>query len=60
MNSENRKTCNCKTLILNLSDKISLKSRDKHVAIPSLSIYNTCNIKSIHLKYQLYHKLPDG
>ena len=46
MNSENRKTCNRQTLILNLSDKISLKSRDKYVALPILSIYYSCeNIK---------------
>ena len=38
MNSENSKTCDQQTLILNLSDKISLKRSDKHVALSNLRI----------------------
>ena len=41
MNSENSKTSDPPTLLLNLSDKINLKIRDKYVALSNLSIYYT-------------------
>ena len=41
MNSENSKTSDPPTLLLNLSDKIDLKIRDKYVALSNLSIYYT-------------------
>ena len=41
MNSENRKLSDPPTLLLNLSDKINLKIRDKYVALSNLSIYYT-------------------
>ena len=48
MNSENSKTSDPGSLLLNLSDKINLKISDKYVALSSLSIYYTWkNIKKI-------------
>ena len=41
MNSENSKASDPPTLLLNLSDKINLKIRDKYVALSNLSIYYT-------------------
>ena len=40
MNSENSKTCDPHIILLNLSDKINLRS-DKYVALPNLSICYT-------------------
>ena len=46
MDYENSKTSDIHRLLLNLSDKISLKSKDKYVALSNLSIYYTWeNIK---------------
>ena len=46
MNSGNSKTSDPHRLLLNLSDKIKLKSKDKYVALSNLSIYYTWkNIK---------------
>ena len=46
MNSENIKTSDPHTILLNLSDKINLKRRNKYVALSNLSIYYTWkNIK---------------
>ena len=39
MNSENSKTSDLHSLLLNLSDKINLIRRDKYVALSNLSIY---------------------
>ena len=39
MNSENSKTSNPHTLLLNLSDKTNLKRSDKYVTLSRLSIY---------------------
>ena len=60
MNSENSKTSDYNRLLLNLSHKINLKSKDKYVALSNLGIYYTWkNIKShtkiMNLKYQLRH-----
>ena len=41
MNSENSKTSEPHRLILNLADKINLKSSDKYVALSNLSMYYT-------------------
>ena len=41
MNSENSKTSDRHTILLNLSDKINLKRSDKYVALSKLSIYYT-------------------
>ena len=49
MNSENSKTSDPPTLLLNLSDKIDLKIRDKYVALSNLSIYYTGkNMKKLY------------
>ena len=45
MNSENSKTSDPCELLLNLSDKINLKSKDKYVALSNLSVY--CTWKSL-------------
>ena len=46
MNSENSKTSDPRRLLLNLSDKINLKRKDKYVDLSNLSIYYTWkNIK---------------
>ena len=55
MNSENSKTSDPHRLLLNLSDKINLKRRDKYVALSNLSIYKKSHAKIIHLKYQPRH-----
>ena len=41
MNSENSKTSDPHRLLLNFTDKISLKRIDKYVALSNLSIYYT-------------------
>ena len=49
MNSEKSKTSDSKRLLLNLSDKINLKRRDKYVALANLIIYYTWkNIKKLY------------
>ena len=46
VNSENSKTSGPHRLLLNLSDKLSLKRSDKYIALSNLSIYYTWkNIK---------------
>ena len=44
MNSGNSKTPGPHRLLLNLSDKINLKRKDKYVALSNLSIYYTWKI----------------
>ena len=39
MNSENSEISDPHRLLLNLSDKINVKSKDKYVALSNLSIY---------------------
>ena len=41
MTSENGKTSDLHGLLLNLSDKVDLKIKDKYVALSNLSIYYT-------------------
>ena len=46
MNSKNSKTSDPHTLLLNLTDKIDLRRKDKYIALLNLSIYYTWrNIK---------------
>ena len=48
MNSENSKTSDPRRVLLNLSDKINLKTSDKYIALSNLSIYCTWkNIKVV-------------
>ena len=60
MNSENSKTSDPNRQLPNLTDKIDLRKKDKHVALSNLSIYYTWkNIKKSYKNnnssYQLQH-----
>ena len=47
MNSKNSKTSDPHRLLLNLTDKIDLRRKDKYIALSNLSIYYTWkNIKN--------------
>ena len=47
MNSKNGKTSDPHRLLLNLTDKIDLRRKDKYIALSNLSIYYTWkNIKN--------------
>ena len=54
MNSKNSKNSDPLRLILNLTDKMSLKGSDEYAALPNLSIYYIWEkyTKTINLKYQ--------
>ena len=41
MNSKNSKTSDSHRLLLNLTDKIDLRRKDKYIALSNLKIYNT-------------------
>ena len=70
MNSKNSKTSDPHKLLLNLSDKIDLRRKDKYIALSNLSIYYTWkNIKKSYKnnKFKIsaptWHEefeLPDG
>ena len=47
MNFKNSKASNPHRLLLNLSEKINLKRKDKYVALSHLSIYYTWKIKKV-------------
>ena len=51
MNSENSKTSDPHRLLLNLTDKIDLRRKDKYIALSNLSIYYTNNT-NIKLSYK--------
>ena len=60
MNSENSKTSDPYRLLLNLTDKIYLRRKDKYIALSNLSMYYTWkiykrHIKTINLRFQLQH-----
>ena len=46
INSENSKTSDLHTQLLNVSDKINLKRSDKYVAFSNLSIYYKWEVRS--------------
>ena len=50
MNMKNRKSDEAHYLILNLSQRLDLRSSDKHVALKKLSIYYTW--KNIRKQYK--------
>ena len=50
MNTENSKTNEQHKFILNLSQRLDLRSSDKHVALENLSIY--CKWKNIRKQYK--------
>ena len=54
LNSKNSKTSESHRLLLNLTDKIDLKRKDKYAALSNLSIYYTWkkgHTRIINLKY---------
>ena len=62
MNSRNSKKCDLQRLLLNLPDKINLKTSDKYVALSNLSIYHIWkkikkSYKTINSKYQLQRRM---
>ena len=62
MNSKNSKTSHPHGLLLNLTDKIDLKRKDKYIALSNLSIYYTWkNIKESYknnkFENQLQHRM---
>ena len=70
MNSENSKTSDPHRLLLNLTDKIDLRRKDKYIALSNLSIYYTWkNTKKSYKnskfkisapKWNKEFELPDG
>ena len=70
MNSKNSKTSDPHRLLLNLTDKIDLRRKDKYIALSNLSIYYRWkNIKKLHKnnKFKISaptwneeFELPDG
>ena len=59
MNSENSKISDPHRLLLNLSDKINLRSKDEYVDLSNLSIYYTWeNIKKSYKKNKFKISAP--
>ena len=50
MNTENSKTNASRKFVLNLSQRLDLRSSDKPVVLQNLSIYSTC--KNIRKQYK--------
>ena len=50
MNSENSKTSDPHKLLPNLTDKIGLRRKEKHIALANLSVYYTCKNKKKSFK----------
>ena len=50
LNSKNSKTSDPHRLLLNLSDKIDLRRKDKYISLSNLSIYYT--LKNIKISYK--------
>ena len=46
MNSKNSKTSDPRRLLLNITDKIDLRRKDKYIALSNLSIYYTWKNKN--------------
>ena len=61
MNSKDTKTSNPHRILLNLTDKIDLRGKDKYIALSNLSIYYKWkNIKSLIKTINLKFRLQDG
>ena len=70
MNTENSKTNESRKFVLNLSQRLDLRSSDKPVALQNLSVYYTCKhirkqyknnkLKTIAPKWNDEFDLPDG
>ena len=64
VNSRNSKTSDPHKLLLNLTDRIGLKGKDKYITLSNLSIYCTWRNKkkthgTINLEYQLQHGIKN-
>ena len=64
MNSENSKTSDPYRLLLNLTDKIYLRRKDKYIALSNLSMCYTWkniqrHIRTINLRFQLQHGMKN-
>ena len=62
MNSVNSKTSDSHKLILNLTDEIHLKRKDKYVALSNLDIYDTWKNIKIYMSAPIWNdkfELPD-
>ena len=64
MNSENSKTSDPHRLLLNLTDKIGLRGKDKYIALSNFSIWIhgkilKSNIRITDIKYQLQHGMKN-
>ena len=55
MNSENSRTSDPHRLLLNLTDKVHMRRKDKYIALSNLSIYYTNPIRTINSKLQPQH-----
>ena len=61
MNSENSRTSEYHVLILKLTDKLDLRSGEKSITLPNLSIYYTWkNIKSSYNSNKFKISAPNG
>ena len=55
MNSENSKTSDPRRLLLNLTEKMDLRRKDKYIALPNLSLYYTWkNIKKSKMNKEFF------
>ena len=55
MNSENSKTSDPRRLLLNLTEKMDLKRKDRYIALSNLSIYYTWkNIKKSKMNKKFF------
>ena len=60
MNSENSKTFDYHRLLLDLSDKIDFRRKDKYIAISNLDMEKYKKVIIImNLKYQLQHRMKN-
>ena len=59
MNSRNSKTSDPHRLLLNLTDKINLRRKDKYIALSNLSIYYTWkNVKNSYKNNEFKTSVP--
>ena len=55
MNFENSKTSDPRRLLLNLTEKMDLRRKDKYIALPNLSLYYTWkNIKKLKMNKEFF------
>ena len=64
MNNKNSQTSDPCRLLLNLTDKIDLRRKDKYIVLSNLRIYHTwknikSHIRTINSKYQLQYGMKN-